>query len=184
MKIAIDFENVYDIISITPDFTEATFYSFDRCGHPILIKILLKRVDNPLLPGVHNLAFGPTIEDGSIDDKVRIKHKDSSKLFSTILVFCLNFLQENPGIKIGLDGSDDTRAQFYHRILINNKDYLGEYFVLLGVDWCVRLLRNGKVETDAKDDPLFRLRSELFDFQRTTKELYRYYMFYLIKRTK
>jgi len=105
-------------------------------------------------------------------------------LFSTILLFCLNFLQENPDVKIGLDGSCDTRAQFYHRILINNKDYLGEYFVLLGVDWCVRLLRNGDVETDDKGVPLFKLRSELFNFQRTTKELYRYYMFYLKKRAK
>jgi hypothetical protein len=182
MVVAINFEEVYDLLEVTIDYTEATFYTFDRCGHPILIKILLKLVDNPLLPGVHNLAFGPTNEDGSIDDQVRIKHKDSNKLFSTILLFCLNFLQENPGVKIGLDGSDDTRAHFYHRIFMNNKNYLGDYFVALGVDWCVRLLRNGKIEINAAGEPFFRLRPEPFDYQRTTKDLYRYYMFYLINK--
>lgn len=179
MKIAIDFERVYDIISVTPDFTEATFYTIDRCEHQVLIKIQLNLVDNPFLPGVRNLAFGPTNEDGSIDDRARIKHNDSNKLFSTILLYCLKFLQKNPGAKIGLDGSDDTRAHFYHRIIVNNKAYLEEYFVALGVDWCVRLLRNGKIEIDAAGEPFFRLRPEPFDYQRTTKDLYRYYMFYL-----
>ena len=169
MIIAIDFEDVHDLLSVSSDYTEAIFHTFDREGNPLLIKILLKLVDNPLLPGVHNLAFGPTNEDGSIDDQARIKHKDSNKLFSTILLFCLNFLQENPNVTIGLDGSDDTRAHIYHRIIINNRDYFKEYFVALGVDWCVRLLRNGKIEIDANGDLLFRLRSEFFDYQRKYK---------------
>ncbi len=174
MVIKINFEDTYDIISVASDYTEATFYSFNRDGKPILIKILIKPVNNPLLPGVYNLAFGPPNEVRSIDDKVRIKHQDSNRLFSTILLFCLNFLQENPKVTIGLDGSDDTRAHFYHRIFINNKDYLGEYFLALGVDWCVRLLRNGEIERDATGKPFFRLRPEPFDYQRTTKDLYRY----------
>jgi hypothetical protein len=184
MIIAIDFEDVYQLISLAPDFTGATFHSFDRNGKPVLLMVLLKLVDNSLLPGVHNLAFGPINEDGSIDDQVRIKHNDSGKLFSTILLFCLKFLQKTPGAKIGLDGSCDTRAKFYHRIFINNKNYLGDYFVALGIDWCVRLLRDGKVELDSFGNPLFRLRPELFDYQRTTKDLYRYCMFYLMNGTK
>ena len=184
MIIAIDFDEVYPLISLASDFSEATFHSFDRDGNPILLMVLVNLADNSLLSGVHNLAFGPISEDGSIDDQIRIKHKDSGKLFSTILLFCLKFLQKTPGAKIGLDGSCDTRAKFYHRILINNKGYLGEYFVLLGVDWCVRLLRDGKVQLDSFGNPLFRLRPELFDYQRTTKDLYRYYMFYLINGTK
>jgi hypothetical protein len=184
MVINIDFEDTYEIISTVSDYTEATFYTFDRSSKPVLIKILLIPVDNPLLPGVHNLAFGPPTKDGSIDDKARIKHKDVNRVFSTILLFCLNFLQENPSGIIGLDGSDDTRTHLYHRIFITNKNYLLEYFVALGADWCVRYLRNGKCEIDHNGEPLIRLRPELFDYQRNTKDLYSYYMFHLVKRTK
>jgi len=87
MIIAIDFEEVYPLISLSPDFSEATFHTFDRKENPILIKVLLKLVDNLLLPGVHNLAFGPISEDGSIDDQVRINIKIQVNCFQRFFFF-------------------------------------------------------------------------------------------------
>jgi len=91
----------------------------------------------------------------------------------------LTFLQENPTVAIGLDGSNDVRAYLYHRMFCSNKEYLDEYFVALGVDWFVRLLRNNDYERNADGSAFFKPRPEPFDYQRAAKDLYRYYMFHL-----
>ena len=100
-------------------------------------------------------------------------------MFSTILLFCLVYLQTNPQITIGIDGSNDVRAYLYHRMFKTNRDYLSEYFVTIGVDWYVKLLRDGNVETDENGLPHFKPRPEPFDYQRPSANLYRYYMFQL-----
>ena len=89
------------------------------------------------------------------------------------------FLQENPYTSIGIDGSNDVRAYLYHRMFVTNYDYLKNYFFTIGVDWYVKLLRNGNVELDDKGNYFFKPKPEPFDYQRNSRELYRYYMFYL-----
>jgi hypothetical protein len=36
---------------------------------------------------------------------------------------------------------------------VTNKEYLGEYFVSIKMDWYVKLLRNGRVEMDVSGIP-------------------------------
>lgn len=178
MLVKINFDDTYEIISVSTDLTEATFNSLDKEGNPVLLKVKAEPLDYVFLPNVYNLCFGPATTDGGIDDKAQISHRDLSKLFSTIIFFCLSFLQENSRITIGLDGSNDARACLYHRIFRSNKAYLEEYFVALGVDWFVRLLRNGDYERDNDGNVFFKPRPESFDYQRQPSDLYRYYMFH------
>jgi hypothetical protein len=70
-------------------------------------------------------------------------------MFSTILLFSLVRLQSNPQITIGIDGSNDVKV-YYHRMFQPNREYLNEYFITIGVDWYVKLLKNGNIEVEAK----------------------------------
>jgi hypothetical protein len=156
-----------------------TFYSETRYGTPVLLSIKISPLGDPLLPSVYNLAFGPLTATGAIDDNAQIHHANRDKMFSTILLFCLAYLQANSKISIGIDGSNDVRAYLYHRMFQTNKEYLNEYFVAIGVDWYVRLLRNGAIEADDEGLPFFKPKPEPFDYQRNRNDLYRYYMFHL-----
>ena len=117
MVVKINFEHVYEHLATAPNFMEATFNSYDKEGNTVLLKILIEPHKNPFLPNVYNLCFGPLTREGNIDDTALIYHEDLNKLFSTIILFSLTFLQENPKVTLGLDGSSDARAYLYHRIL-------------------------------------------------------------------
>jgi hypothetical protein len=177
--IKIDFNNTYDPIEVKEDLTSMLFYSELKNEDNILLKVSIKELNYSLLPNVYNLSFGTIDENNRINDKVKLHHKDSDKVFSTIMLFTLMFLQENPYITIGLDGSNDVRAYMYHRMFVTNYDYLKDYFFAIGVDWYVKLLRNGKMEVDEKENYFFKPKPEPFDYERKSRDLYRYYMFYL-----
>lgn len=182
MVVKINLKDTYTLVDIAANLTQATFTADDKNGKRIIFKIIVDPLENLSLPNVYNLSFGPPKENGRIDDTIQIHHQNLNKLFSTIIFFCLNFLQKNPKVTIGLDGSSDTRAYLYHRIFCSNKEYLDEYFVASGVDWFVRLLRNGDYERHADGSAFFKPKPEYFDYNRPARDLYRFYMFYL--RTK
>jgi hypothetical protein len=179
MPVTVNFDNTYELITIEPDLSEATFYSITKNNIPVLLKIRIERIDIPLLPEVYNLSFGPINDDGTIDDKARINHQDLNKAFSTIILFALTYLKKNPNSIIGLDGSNDARAYLYHRMFLTNRTHLQEYFVALGVDWFARLLRKGQIELDSDGSFFFKPRPELINYNRSTSDLYMYYIFHL-----
>jgi hypothetical protein len=114
---------------------------------------------------------------GLLTDKV--KHADISRVFSTVLFHGLTFLQENPDLILGIDGSDDLRATMYHLMIKANRAYLEDFFVIIGVDWYVRVFRNWHCELDAQGHLFAKPKPEPFDYQRNRHDLYRYYMFQL-----
>ena len=179
--VRINLEDTYELTSMTPDLREAAFYSCNREGNPVLLNIQLKPALIELLPDVYNLGFGPLLPDAKIDDSAKIPHHDLNRMFSTIILFALKFLTGNPTATVGLDGSDDMRAYLYHRMFISNRIYLSEYFTALGVDWFVRLLRNGDYERNEDGAVFFKPKPESFDYQRPAWNLYRYYVFRLKK---
>jgi len=176
--IIINFEETFEPIEVAEDFSSMTFNTVDKLGATVPIKINITPLESPLLLNVSNLAFGPLDADGSINDAAKIPHENPSKAFSTILLFCLAYLNQFPDKTIGLDGSNEVRAYLYHRMFLTNKEYLEEYFVSIGVDWYVKLLRSGDVERDTDGHPHFKPRPEAFDYTRI-RDLYRYYMFHL-----
>jgi hypothetical protein len=177
--IIINFEDIYEPVEVAGDISWMTFISELNNAPSVLIKIKISPFDDSLLPSVYNLAFGPVLENGNIDDEAGLSHQHYSKVFSTILLFCFVFSQAHPALIIGLDGSDERRAYLYHRILLKNRIYLEDKFVLIGVEWHMKLLRNNSLELDMEGRPFFKPIPEPFDYERKASNMYNYYMFQL-----
>lgn len=177
--IKVNLRETFEPEFVSEDFEWMIFYAPLREGGKVLLKVAIEPLGNSLLPDAYNLAFGPVDGSGEIDDLARIFHSNPHKVFSTILLFCLNFLLRNTNLRIGLDGSSDTRAYLYHRMFITNKEYLDEYFETFGVDLYVRMFRNGDLERNVNGKLLSQPKPENFNYKRSLKDLYRYYMFQL-----
>ncbi|PWG79311.1 DUF6934 family protein [Pararcticibacter amylolyticus] len=177
MQVSINFDDIYDAVSISDDLTEMIFNAPQNDGNTCQLLVKIKKHPDPHLPNVYNLGFGPPNRSGGFRDNVRLHHKNINKVFSTILILALVFLDENPSLVIGVDGSDDFRARFYHRMLKHNRQYLSDYFIAIGVDWYVRIFRDGSYEQNSDGTYIAKPRSEPFDYNRENRDLYRYYMF-------
>lgn len=181
MIINIDFEHTYRPMNLDHDFSTMTFESPQIDGSSQLLLVKIDHHNDPLLPNVCNLGFGPPDENNSFRDNVRLKHANVHKVFSTVLFQGLSLLELHPHLTIGIDGSDDLRAALYHRIFLSNKKYLSEIFNPIGVDWYVRIFRDGRYEQDIDGYYIAKPKPEPFDNERTRHDLYRYYMFTLNK---
>lgn len=179
---SVELENAYDVLwgEINPELSIVEFNAPQKEGGPVLLRVRIEPYGDPLLPGVYNLSLGPPDENGEINDHVRLRHHDSARVYSTVILFALAFLTEYPEASIGLDGSNDIRANLYHSMFLLNRNAVSEYFDAVGVDWYVKLLRNQQdVERDHDGNPFFKPRPEEFDYTRTRADLYRYYILQL-----
>lgn len=174
--IKINLDSIYEPISISEDFIEIIFISEIENDELIPLYVRFSNINDEHLPNVFNLGFGPIDQNGNIDDLARLKHKNLSKLFSTIVFYAISFLENNKGAIVGIDGSDESRAYLYHRIFKSNKEELSEILVTIGIDWYVKLLRNGDVERDLDGLPYFKPILEPFNHLRKNNDLYRYYL--------
>jgi hypothetical protein len=179
LQVTINFEDTYEPLSIEADFSKMSFNSPQKNGSNIELFVFIERHPDPELPNVYNLGFGPSDGNGAFSDATTLRHFDNSKVFSTVLFHSLLFLQTNPHLTIGLDGSNDTRAMLYHLMFKSNRYYLEEYFTAIGVDWYVRIFRDNSYEQDEDGFFIKRPRPELFNYERSRHDLYRYYMFKL-----
>jgi|GEM_PF-1135064 hypothetical protein len=155
------------------------FVSPQKDGSEVPVYASISPHPDPLLVNVYNLAFGPIKPDGTLDDKARLNHTDTSRIFSTAILFGYLFLLDQPGCSIGIDGSDEWRARLYHSMFLSNRIHLDEFFVTLGVEWFVKRLRNKEAEKDENGAPFYKPRIEPFDYNRTRRELYGYYLLQL-----
>ncbi|MFP5439107.1 MAG: DUF6934 family protein [Bacteroidia bacterium] len=178
--ITIDLDNTILPHYVSHDLRDFRFYSPQKNGTVKELLVQIRDIFDPLLPNVFNIGFGPPNESGSFRDDVSMEHLNPGKVFSTVIVLAVAFLERNPSVFIGIDGSDDRRASLYHRMFRFNSRSLADMLTLTGVDWYVRLLRNGDVERDIDGNPYFKPRPEAFDFQRKASDLYRYYLINLI----
>lgn len=172
----INLEDIYEPISINNEITEFKFQSELKNNNQLDLYVRFSKIDDQFLPNVFNLAYGPLSDNGYIDDKIKINHKNSNKLFSTILFYVITFLDSYPEASVGIDGSNDVRAYLYHRMFISNQKELHDLIITIGVDWYVRLLRDGNIEVDSDGVLFFKPKPEPFDIQRKTNDLYRYYL--------
>lgn len=178
--IKIDLNNTYDPKYVSEDFSYFIFESTLVNETLIELHVVIEQHSDPHLPNVYNLGFGPSDGNGSFDDKFKGRHKDANKLFSSVLLYGILFLQQNKEFSIGIDGSDDIRAYLYHRMFRYNISELNELLSIVGVDWYVKLLRNKTdIERDANGNPFFKPRPEAFDTERDPNDLYRYYIYKL-----
>lgn len=177
----IDLNNIYTPSYVSPELDHFIFEGVLKDDSTINLHVNIIPHPEELLPNVYNFAFGPLDSNNQINDCIKLKHKDVSKLFSTLILYGLTFLNEkSPDSFIGIDGSDDLRAILYHKIFKSNIKNLKNIISVIGVDWYVKLLRNRtEIELDTQGNPFFKPRPESFDTQRESKDLYRYYMYKL-----
>lgn len=152
------------------------FNSPQANGETEVILVTIAPHPDSYLPNVYNLGFGPPDGKGGFKDNVKLKHLHINKVFSTVLFLGLTFLKENPEMTIGVDGSDNSRATLYHLMYKTNRKYMGEFFKAIGVDWYVRIFRDGNYEADEFGNYIAKPRPESFDYNRSRHDLYRYYM--------
>jgi hypothetical protein len=174
--IILNLEDTIEPLWVSEDLTKYIFNSELKNDSVTELHVHINIHSDPLLPNVYNLAFGPLGDDGEINDSVKLNHSNINKVFSTIILFALAFLQENNQMAIGIDGSNEVRAYLYHRMFKSNHKELSEFLITIGVDWYVKLLRTGEVETDNNGFAFFKPRPEPFDTLRKTNDLYRYYL--------
>ena len=147
-NININFNDNYEVESISEDLRESVFTTTLENGMQVPLHVEISDVAHGLLPNVYNLAFGPRKNNGVIDDKIELQHANYSKVFSTILFHAFAYLQNNPEHSIGIDGSDNVRAFLYYLTLQRNYDYLSQRFEILGLKYYVRITRFGKNQYD------------------------------------
>lgn len=174
--IVINLNDTFLAETASTDLMDYTFLSPQTKGGEVRLIVKIREINDSLLPNVFNLGFGPSDGIGGIDDKVTLSHVDIGKVFSTIIVFAIAFLQQYPGTTISIDGSDERRAYLYHRMFQSNYKLLKDIVAIMGVDWYVRLLRNGVIKCDSQGVAFFRPIPEPFDFQRKRTDLYGFYM--------
>lgn len=147
IAVKIDLDNVYKIKIKSGEFDAAIFKSELANGGVASLAIEIScSTSHELVPNVYNLGFGPVGANGDIDDKAHLKHKDYSKVFSTILFYAKAYLDHYPDRLLGIDGSDMARANLYYRFILNNFEYLNNYFIMAGLKYYVRITRFGKLQ--------------------------------------
>ncbi|MGE7773931.1 DUF6934 family protein [Chitinophaga sp. NPDC101104] len=141
-----------------------------------VMRICFDQHETGLAFDVFNLTFGPVNSSGAINILAKIRHEHLNRLFSTILLQIVHFLQRHPGATVGMDGSTEGRAYLYHRIFLTNESYINRYCEALGMDWYVRWLRSG--EFARHGDGYYHMRPivENIPSERKATDMYRYYL--------
>jgi len=180
ITVKINFDDVYDITTKSEEMTLASFETELTDGTKKELIIEISSHVHELIPNVYNLAFGPSDADGEIDDKAQLTHKNYSKVFSTILLHAQAYLRNNPNHCLGIDGSNNSRALLYYRIILSNFDYLSEYFDVEALKYYVRITRFKKYQYENPFD----FQDIIPDFVKITRDspqypefMYNYFIF-------
>lgn len=141
MIVKLDFDRIYPIEFEKGTINEATFTTTLNDGRRVKIKMEISVDSHALFENVFNLAFGPMDHYGGVQDRQKLEHADYSMVFSTVLAFAKLYLEQHPGHFLGLDGSTNSRAGLYYRMIFQNYDYLTRYFKAYGANYYVRIAR-------------------------------------------
>jgi hypothetical protein len=150
LNIKIDFEKRY-IVNPVDDLNYSIFHTELIDGQMKSIGIKISSEEHPIMMDVFNLAFGPVNENHQLDDRAKLRYLNHSKVFSTVVFEGLSFLTQHPDKFLGIDGSNTARAYLYYRCIQNNFDYLNAYFSIYGVNYFVRILRDGITAYEDED---------------------------------
>ena len=181
LNVKIDLRNVYNIVLENRQQRASAFDTFLTSGEKIRLGVKIAHTPHPLIPNAYNLAFGPLKANGSIDDKVRLSHENHSRVFSTVLFEVLSFLEQHPDNYVGIDGSDNARAYMYYRCIQNNFTYLSSILTIEGVNYYIRMLRQGQDGNCDLDTDDIITTSKVIEASETVNpgKLYNYFIFSL-----
>ncbi|MBN9380769.1 MAG: hypothetical protein J0H74_08395 [Chitinophagaceae bacterium] len=181
LNVKIDLENVYRAVAKDIDQRASDFDTILSNAKRVRLGIRISLTPHPLIPNAYNLAFGPVKRNGAVDDKVRLSHENYSKVFSTVLFESISFLKKHPDSYVGIDGSDNARAYMYYRCIQNNFTYLSSIFTITGVNYYIRMLRQGKDGDCDLDTEDIHTKFKLIETNETIRpeKLYNYFIFNL-----
>jgi hypothetical protein len=154
LNVKIDLENIYKVAARNAEQRASEFNTILASGEHVKLGIKISHTSHPLIPNTYNLAFGPVNRAGIVDDKARLSHQNYSKVFSTVLFEAMAFLKQHPFDYVGIDGSDNARANMYYRCIQNNLAYLNTIFTISGINYYIRMLRqaaDGNCDLDTED---------------------------------
>jgi hypothetical protein len=172
LNIKIDFDERYTTRPVN-DLNYSIFETELTNGEKKQLGIKISMEEHYLMHDVYNLAFGPLGENNEIDDVVKLNHKNHSKVFSTIVFEALTFLAEHPDRFLGIDGSNTARAYMYYRCIQNNYDFLSSHFLIYGINYYIRILRDGTLDESILYIPNLIKKGELI----SCTKLYNYFIF-------
>jgi len=184
LNVKIDLRDVYEIVQEEREQRASAFDTILRSGEKVRLGVIIAQTPHPLMKNVYNLAFGPMRKDGSVNDKVRLSHRDHSKVFSTVALEVLSFLIEHPDKYVGINGSDYVRAHMYYRCIRNNFENLSTIFTIQGIKYYIRMLRqaeDGSCDFD-EDDIITKYESITPDKKTPPEKLYNYFILNLKHR--
>jgi hypothetical protein len=181
-QVNIDFDNIYEITPVSENFKKS-FFETELVDGPLTnIHVRISNESHELDANIYNLSFGPLDKRGVVDDKVALRHRNYSKVFSTILFRARTYLLYNPDHYLGIDGSNNARAYLYYRVIQRNYDYLNNYFDIYGLKYYVRITRLGKMQYhDPFDFEDIHTRAQKFEknMEINQKFMYNYFIFKL-----
>jgi hypothetical protein len=92
LNIKINFNDCYSIRTLDNKYLLSKFDTELKNGGFVPMGITISDGMHPIIPNVYNLAFGPIDKFNQIDDKAKLCHLNHSKVFSTIVLIALSFL--------------------------------------------------------------------------------------------
>jgi len=181
LNVKIDLKNVYKIVLEDRQQQVSVFDTILTSGQKVRLGVQIAHTPHPLISNVYNLVFGPIKANGTIDDKAKLSHQDRSKVFSTVLLEAMAYLKEHPNDCVGFDGSNNARAYLYYRCIQNNFGYLNDIFNMTGINYYIRMLREGEDGTCDLDTEDIITKYKVIEAAGTTKpeKLYNYFIFNL-----
>ncbi|MCE3226063.1 MAG: hypothetical protein K0S32_614 [Bacteroidetes bacterium] len=86
----------------------------------------------PVAGNIYNLAFGVSLSNGRIDDKVVSNNGDMNKTLVTVATTVLDFTDKNPDALILAQGSTAARTRLYRKMICLNLEEISENFMVFG----------------------------------------------------
>lgn len=83
-------------------------------------------------PRIFDLAFGLILNNGILNDVIRLNNGDRDKILATIVAAISKFTNEYPEKVIWFTGSSPGRTRLYRMIITLNLEELSKKFTILG----------------------------------------------------
>jgi hypothetical protein len=120
----------YEPLLASADVLKFKFNSLGPKGR--ILKVVQFRKTND--PGVHYLAFGNLLPDGSIDHHSIDDNRDRNKILTTVAVAIYKFTARYPDKLVFFTGSTDGRTRLYRMALTIHFQKLSMDFDIYGVN--------------------------------------------------
>ena len=119
---------VYGDLKRSPAMIEYTFKSVGTNGAVPIVVHFSETED----PGIFDLAFGLILDNGILNDVIRINNGDRDKILATIVAAICMFTTEYPEKVIWFTGSSPGRTRLYRMIITMNLGQLSKNFTIWG----------------------------------------------------